>query len=279
MSGTLRAGVIGFPIAHSRSPAIHRAWIEALGLDAAYDAIETPPQALADFVERHRGGGVLKGVNVTIPHKEAALTLADIASDTARQAGAANVLIFRSDGVVEARNTDGAGMLEAFRIAAPGFRVHRARVLVLGAGGAARGAVAALAQAGAAQIVIVNRTFDKAQALADAFAGNAVAAPYDILRAEVTADAVINATSQGLGSTQSPRLNWPVGGRGRVAMDMVYKDETTPFLADAKARGWDAVEGLEMLIGQAAPSFEAFYGAPPPPNYRALALAAVKRAP
>lgn len=271
---TFRAGVIGHPIGHSKSPAIHRAWIAALGLDAAYDAYDVAPGDLAAFVDRHRGGGALAGVNVTIPHKEQALALADRADDAARQSGAANLLLFAADGSVEARNTDGLGMLAAFKISAPAFDPRSARIVVLGAGGAARGAVAALVAAGATDITIANRTLARAEDLADAFRGAAKAIGIDDLSLASGADAVINATSLGLTSA-GPRLDWPQAGPASVALDMVYGASTTDFIADAAAKGWATVEGIEMLIGQAAPSFAAFFGAPPPADHRAIALKAV----
>jgi shikimate dehydrogenase len=271
----MHAGVIGDPIGHSLSPVIHRAWIAALGLDATYDAVRVSPGDLEAFVHRHRGGGARVGVNVTIPHKEQAVALADTADDAARQAGAANVLLFRRDGVVEARNTDGHGLLEALSIAAPEFDPKACRVDILGAGGAARGAVAALAAAGNRAIVISNRTPEKARALADAFPSSAKAKSGAGFELSAGVEVVINATSLGLGDTPSPRLEWPAPSGPGVALDMVYKSAPTRFLADAAAKGWKPVDGLEMLIGQAAPSFEAFFGVAPPENYRALALAAV----
>lgn len=268
----MRAGVIGHPIGHSLSPRIHRAWIAARGLDATYDATDVAPSELKAFVERHRGGGALRGVNVTIPHKEDALALADSADDAASRAGAANVLLFKPDGAVEARNTDGLGLLEALRIKIPDFDPKTCRVQILGASGAARGAVAAFVAQGNRNIVIANRTQEKAEALAKAF--RVQTAPWTDLRISPGAEIVINATSMGLGGTASPHLEWPSPSGPGVALDMVYG--AAGFLADAAAKGWKTVDGLEMLIGQAAPSFEAFFGVPPPENYRALALAAIE---
>ncbi len=267
----MRAGVIGFPISHSLSPRIHRAWIKAAGLEAAYDAYEVAPGELKAFVEGHRGAGTLRGVNVTIPHKEQALALADIADAAASLAGAANVLLFRPDGVIEARNTDGQGLLEALRIRIPDFDPKTCRVLILGASGAARGAVAAFVAQGNTKVVIANRTQEKAQALAKTFGVSAE--PWTSRKIPPGTEVVINATSMGLGDTPSPQLEWPAPSGPGVALDMVYKAPS--FLADAERKGWKTVDGLEMLIGQAAPSFEAFFAVPPPANYRALALAAL----
>jgi len=270
-SGPMRAGVIGHPISHSLSPRIHRAWIAARGLDAAYDAFDVAPHALKAFVESHRGGGTMRGVNVTIPHKEAALALADIADEVGQLAGAANVLLFRPDGVVEARNTDGRGMLEALKTKKPDFDAKTCRVKILGASGAARGAVAAFVAAGNRNILIANRTQEKATALAKAFGVKTELWPD--LKIPQGVEVVINATSMGLGDTPSPRLEWPSPSGPGLALDMVYGAPS--FLEDAARKGWTTVDGVEMLIGQAAPSFEAFFGAPPPENYRALALAAL----
>jgi shikimate dehydrogenase len=272
----MRAGVIGDPIGHSLSPVIHRAWIKARGLDATYDAFQVSPGDLEAFVERHRGGGKLTGVNVTIPHKEQALALADATDEPARRAGAANVLLFLSDGRVEARNTDGQGLLEALRIGAPDFDAKTCRIEILGAGGAARGVVAALAAAGAAHIMIANRTPEKAQRLAEAFASSSKARSSARFEIPVGTQVVVNATSLGLGGVGSPQLEWPAPSAPGVALDMVYGASPTRFLADAAAGGWSPVDGLEMLIGQAAPAFEAFFGVAPPENYRTLALAAVE---
>lgn len=266
----MRAGVVGHPVAHSLSPLIHGVWIGALGLDATFERFDVAPQDFEAFVDRHRRGS-LAGVNVTIPHKEVALRIADVVDAAAAGAGAANLLLFRPDGRVEARNTDGVGLLEAFRVQAPGFDVTAGPVLVIGAGGAARGAVAALIGAGAQDIRISNRTKSRAQALADAFDGR--------VRVSDSADgiaAVINATSLGLNGAGEVTIDWTRARPDAVAMDMVYKPLRTGFLAGARAAGRRTVDGLEMLIRQAMPSFEAFFGvAPPDIDVRTLALEAL----
>lgn len=269
----MRAAVIGHPIGHSLSPPIHRAWIAAKGLEATYDAFDVPPGDLKAFIERHRGGAILTGVNVTVPHKEQALALADAADGTAADAGAANVLLFRPNGVVEARNTDGRGLLEALRIATPDFDPKTCRVLILGASGAARGAVAAFVAAGNRTVLVANRTQDKADALARAF--SIQTQPWADLTVPPGTEVVVNATSAGLGGGPSPKMHWPAPSGAGVALDMVYG--ARGFLADAARQDWKTVDGLEMLIGQAAPSFEAFFGVPPPANYRTLALDALER--
>lgn len=269
------AGVVGAPVRHSMSPVLHNAWIAAAGLDAVYVPFAPPPERFRAFAEGLRGGAI-RGLNVTLPFKEEALAVADTASPIATAAAAANVLLFREDGTIHADNTDGAGLIGAFAAQAPKFRPDAAPVVILGAGGAARGAAAAFVAAGAPQVRIVNRTLAKAEAIAAAL-GDRVSA-HDLAsaaRAFDGAGAVINATSAGLsgqGVLDAPLEATP---KDAVVMDMVYKPLKTPFLERAEALGRACVDGLEMLIRQAVPSFEAFYGQPPPDgvDVRALALA------
>ncbi len=274
---TLVAGVAGRPVAHSLSPLIHNAWLAASGIDGVYVAFSPAEDRFAAWIEACRGG-LVRGLNVTIPFKEAALAAADVVSPRAEAAGAANLIVFEADGRIFADNTDGLGLLGALAAQAPGFQAGAAPVVVLGAGGAAKGAVAALLAAGTPEVRIVNRTLSKAQAIADAMGPGAVALPLD--RAETAfagAGAVINATSAGLGGEPGLDLPLEASPETAVMMDMVYKPLVTPFLAEAQRLGRPTVDGLEMLVRQAAPSFEAFYGAPPPAevDVRALALKAL----
>lgn len=266
-------GVCGQPIKHSMSPVIHNAWIQAAGLDAAYVPFAPTVERFETFVEGLRGGAV-RGVNVTIPFKERALALADTASDLARMAGAANLLLFAEDGSIHADNTDGPGLLGAVAAQAPGFDVKAAPVVILGAGGAARGAVAALLLAGAPEVRIVNRTLGRAQELVEAFGAKVVAAEETALPA-LLADAglVINATSLGLGGGEGPVADLTLTPGTAVIMDMVYKPLRTEFLRRAEAAGRRTVDGLEMLLRQAIPTFEAIYGQTPSPAVDARGLA------
>jgi len=168
--GAMVAGVVGSPVRHSLSPLIHNAWIRGLGLDAVYAPFTPPPERFVEFALGLRGGAI-RGLNVTLPFKEQALALADAPSARARRAEAANVLVFDADGTIRADNTDGAGLLGAFAAQAPGFRAEAGPVVVLGAGGAARGAVVAFLEAGAPEVRIVNRTVARATAIAEASAG------------------------------------------------------------------------------------------------------------
>jgi len=256
------AAVVGRPVVHSLSPLIHNAWLAGAGIDGAYVALEVDEAGFRSFLEGIRATS-LTGLNVTVPFKEQALAAAQDASARARRAGAANVLVFSESGTIRADNTDGLGMIEAFADQAPGCDLASGPVVVLGAGGAARGAVGALIDAGCADIRVVNRTYGKAEALTRELAGRPFAVG-DAAAAFEGAAAVINATSAGLADGDKP--GWPLASTPAdcVIMDMVYKPLITPFLAEAQAMGRRTVDGLAMLIGQAKPSFEAFFGQRPP---------------
>ena len=283
MSGSITgatavAGVIGRPVRHSLSPIIHNAWLAAAGIDGVYVAFSPAPDRLASLIDGLRGGAV-RGLNVTIPYKEQALALADRASGRAQRAGAANLLVFSEDGAVTADNTDGWGLLAAFGVQAPEFRAAAAPVVILGAGGAARGAAAAFVDADAPQIRLVNRTVARAEDIADALGDTVRVYGWDqVAGALAGAGAVINATTLGLEGGSPLELDLTGLPPSAVVMDMVYRPLHTPLLIRARAAGHEIVDGLEMLIRQAEPSFEAFFGVAPPRdvNVRALALAALE---
>jgi shikimate dehydrogenase len=274
---TIVAGVAGAPVRHSLSPLMHNAWLRKAGLDGVYVAFAPHQDRFKVFAEGLRGGAV-RGLNVTIPFKEQALAMADEASALAKAAGAANLLLFHEDGKIEARNTDGEGLLRAIAVQAPAFNIAAAPVAVMGAGGAARGAVAALLQAGVADIRLYNRTLDRAEKLVEDLSGLGGALVQAFERADhAVADAgcVINATSLGLGGGPGPDTPWRLARPGAVAMDMVYKPLDTEWLQEARAHGLATVDGLEMLIRQAIPSYRAFYGSDPPElDVRSLLLEA-----
>ncbi|MDO9336804.1 MAG: shikimate dehydrogenase [Caulobacter sp.] len=278
---TLVAGVAGCPVTHSLSPVIHNAWIAAAGLDAVYVPFNVPQDGFAAFATALRGG-VIKGVNVTIPFKETALELSDLAGQLAEKAGAANLLTFPADGSIVARNTDGPGMLDAIFEQAPGYDPTAAPTVILGAGGAARGAAAALVMAGSPAVRIINRTAERAVSLARTVGGATSGFGFGDHRAALAdAGLVVNATSLGLGGGAGPDIDFGSLPPAAVVMDMVYKPLETRFLAAARAAGHRTVDGLEMLIRQAAPSFEAFFGQPPPDDVdvRRLCLQALGVAP
>lgn len=257
---TIRAGVAGQPITQSLSPLLHSAWIAAAGLDATYEAFG-PADAVgfAALVGEVRSGR-LRGLNVTAPFKEQAMALADEVSGTAQDCGSANLLVFEGGRLI-ADSTDGRGLMGALAGQAPALDVRDKPVVILGAGGAARAAAAALRDAGAF-VGILNRTRARAEALA-ADLGVAVVDVSAIGEAAL----VVNALSV------RPEIDVEVLPADAVAMDMTYRPLVTPFLAAARARGLTIVDGLAMLIGQAAPSFEALFGqAPPAMDVRAKAL-------
>jgi shikimate dehydrogenase len=277
---TIVAGVAGDPVAHSLSPLIHNAWIAAAGLDAVYVPFNPPGDRFPQFVEGLRGGGV-RGINVTLPFKEVALSLADRSSERAKLAEAANLLVFEPDGSITADNVDGLGLLGALQSQAPGFDPRTGPTAVLGAGGAARGAAGALIQAGSPQVRIVNRTLAKAETVAGALGARVIAYPLDRMAdAMKDAVAVINATSAGLLSGAGLDVPLDATPPTAVIMDMVYRPLVTPFLSRAQVLQRRTVDGLEMLIRQAVPSFEAFFGRTPDRSVdvRALAVAALESA-
>ena len=251
---------------HSLSPLIHNAWIAAAGIDGVYVAFAPHQDRFKAFAEGLRGGAI-RGLNVTIPFKEQALAVADEASVLAKAAGAANLLLFHEDGRIEARNTDGEGLLQALAAQAPGFDLRAGPAVVLGAGGAARGAVAALIEAGAQDIRLCNRTLDRAETLVEDLSGFGSDA---LVRAFERPDeavegcgCVINATSLGLGGGPGPDTPWrlaaPGGGHGHGLQAPRHRVAAR----GARQRADRASMGLSMLINQAKPSFEAFYGARP----------------
>jgi shikimate dehydrogenase len=246
----IRLGVCGWPVAHSRSPRMHNAALSHLGLDDwHYQALPLPPHLFTETVKALAPLN-FKGVNVTIPHKEQALALADEATETARAIGAANTLTFNADGTIHADNTDAPGFLAALDRSA-----YDKTALVLGAGGTARAVLYALTQAGAKQIHLWNRSPARAQALADEFGATVGAAPADI---------VVNTTSVGLRDPEETFKALPLQadelGAGCTVVDMVYRHGGTLLLNTAKANGAEAVDGLEILVAQGAASLERWTG-------------------
>jgi shikimate dehydrogenase len=254
LAGT-RLGVLGWPVAHSRSPAIQEAALRHLGLEGwTYQKLPVPPDLLDETVRALPGAG-FGGANVTIPHKAAALALATEATDRARAIGAANTLSFRDDGTIAADNTDAPGLVAAVPIPLDGIRA-----LVLGAGGSARAAVWALRDAGAADVMIWNRTPARAEQLARELGGRAVARPEP-------ADLLVHCSSVGLhGEDQFEIL--PIDAdalRGYSAvLDLVYHPSGTTLVREARARGLKAVDGLDVLVHQGARSLEVWTNLPAP---------------
>jgi shikimate dehydrogenase len=244
-------GVAGWPVGHSRSPAMHNAALAAVGLtDWRYLRLPLPLERFEETVRALPHAG-FRGINVTIPHKEAALALAGTATDTATQVGAANTLTFLADGVIHADNTDVAGLLSALPTDPAGMAA-----LVLGAGGAARAAVYALTRAGA-DVQVWNRTRERAERLTRALGGRVVDAPS-------APDLVVNCSSIGLRDADDPFKSLPLSadtlGVGSCVVDMVYRPGGTRLLAEAARRGAQVVDGLEILVAQGAASFAGWTG-------------------
>ncbi len=245
-------GVAGWPVAHSRSPAMQNAALAAAGLTGwRYLKLPLPPERFAETVRALPAAG-FRGINVTIPHKEAALALADEPTETAAAVGAANTLTFLEGGGIAADNTDVPGLLEALPVDPAGMSA-----LVLGAGGAARAAVHALLSAGAADVAVWNRTRARAERLVAELGGRVVDAPEN-------AALVVNCTSVGLSETDPTFKSLPIQadtlGVGTYVADMAYRPGGTHLLAEAKRRGATVVTGLEILVAQGAASFERWTG-------------------
>jgi shikimate dehydrogenase len=244
-------GVCGWPVAHSRSPQMHNAALAAAGLaDWRYLRLPLPPELFAETVRALPAAG-FRGVNVTIPHKQAALAVADRASEAAQAIGAANTLTFE-DGAIVADNTDAPGLLAALGESPAGKTV-----LILGAGGAGRAAAWALKGAGAADVAVWNRTPERAAALAAELGVRAVAG---VERADI----VVNCTSVGLDDPGATFKALPLRadelGAGSLVVDMVYRDGGTRLLEAARTRGARVIDGLEVLVAQGAASFERWTG-------------------
>ncbi len=257
------AGVVGWPIGHSLSPRLHGHWLARYGIAGHYVPLQIAAPDLASSLAALPRLG-FRGVNVTLPHKEAALALAAGVTDRAARIGAANTLSFTPRGI-HADNTDGYGFVASLRQAVPDWRAARGPALVLGAGGAARAIVAALLDDGAPEVRIANRSADRATALRAHFA----AAPVSVLpwaQAETAlAEAVtlVNTTSLGMTGQPSLDLGLHAAAPGTLVCDIVYRPLETPLLAAARARGLPAVDGLGMLLHQAVPGFEAWFGRRP----------------
>lgn len=280
---TRLCALLGSPVAHSGSPAMHNAAFAATGRDARYLAFDVAAGDLAAAIRGLAALGAI-GANVTIPHKEQALALADEVAPRARRSASANVLAFR-DGRVLADDTDGAGFVRA--AAEAGAELAGARVLLLGAGGAGRAVAAAALDAGAERLWVYNRSPERAANLARSLDPSGrrleVLAPDAVLQALAGADLIINATSLGLKRDDpSPLDTVPLGGppagpwhaarAGAVAVDLVYSPQATAFVRDARAAGLRAVDGRRMLVWQAALAWEVWFGETGPVAVMAEAL-------
>jgi shikimate dehydrogenase len=272
-----KAFVCGHPIAHSRSPMIHTYWLRQYGIDGAYAAIDVEPARFGDFIAGLQHAG-LAGGNVTIPHKEAAFRLVGRRDEAAEAIGAVNT-IWIEDGTACGGNTDAYGFAANLDEHAPGWEKSNSAVVV-GAGGAARAVIHALKQRGISDIRIVNRTIDRARDLADRFGTGVSAHGQDALR-ELSSDAglLINTTSLGMGASEELAADPDWLPDHAIVNDLVYVPLRTPLLAAAAARGLRTVDGLGMLLHQAVPGFERWFGRRPEvtPALRALIVGDVEK--
>lgn len=257
------AGVIGHPIAHSKSPQLHAHWLRAHSINGHYVPLDIAPENLARMIPILQELGFV-GVNVTIPHKEAVLELADLITDRAALIGAANTLVFRKDGKVHADNTDGYGFVQNLIQNAPGWNPKAGPALVLGAGGAARAIVASLVDVGVPEILLTNRTRPRAEKLKSDF-GNKITVVDWVQAGNVMegAKTIVNTTS--LGMVGHPEMRVPLDGirADAVVNDLVYAPLQTKLLRAATDAGATPVDGLGMLLHQAVPAFERWFGIRP----------------
>ena len=269
---TKRLGIIGFPIGHSISPKFHQAALDDLGIDASYQAWEVTPGQVAEFVRGLRDRDVL-GINVTVPHKEAVIPHLDEVDDWSTSAGAVNTIVNRG-GRLTGHNTDGSGFLRALRDVS-NFEPQGRRVLILGAGGAARGVVLALIREGVGRLTIANRTLERAERLSRMAQENGIDAQAIALEgpalvaAAAAADLIVNSTTIGMShgpdETGSP-LSWDQIPATALVNDLVYNPLETPLLAAAVRAGASTLGGIYMLVYQGAASFEMWTGREAPVN-------------
>lgn len=257
------AGVIGSPVSHSKSPQLHRHWLGTYGLRGHYVHLDIASADLHDAIKMMPKLGFV-GANVTIPYKETVMEIADQITDRATLIGAANTLIFRTDGKIMADNTDGYGFLENIRQNVPDWDPNAGPAVVLGAGGACRAVVAALAEAGVQDIMLTNRTRSRADRLKQDF-GQRVRVVDWVQAGNILEDAALVVNTTSLGMVGKPELRVPLDGlqKGAVVTDLVYTPLKTHLLQAAEEAGCRTVDGLGMLLHQAVPGFERWFGIRP----------------
>ena len=262
---TAKAGVVGWPIEHSLSPVLHGYWLRQYNIDGSFERIPAAPGRFNDVALELRKKGY-RGVNVTVPHKEEALALARKSDLAASIAGAANLLIFEPDGAIGARNTDASGLFDSLEEKLGRTSLGGKNIVLLGAGGAARGAAFGLQQFGhVAKVTILNRNKDRADRLATHVGKSLPAARFEIGSLEdwpaAAADAwlVINTTAAGMKGNPPLNIDLSALPKAAAVCDIVYNPLRTPLLIQAESSGLKTIDGLGMLMHQAAPSFQAFF--------------------
>ena len=257
------AGIMGWPVAHSRSPMLHNFWLEKYGLPGAYVQLPVAPGQLAPALSGLTALG-FRGCNLTLPHKVDALKLVHALDPLARRMGAINTIVVQDDGSLKGFNNDGFGYIQSLLDAKPGWRADAGPVTVLGAGGAARAVVLSLAERGAKEIRLLNRTQNKAQALADEFGGPIEVLPWEARHEALEGAALlVNTTSQGMHGNPALQLDLSRLPLQALVSDVIYVPLETPLLAAARLRGNQTVNGLGMLLNQARPAFHAWFGVRP----------------
>jgi shikimate dehydrogenase len=257
------AGVMGWPVAHTRSPAIHNHWIAQYGLKGAYVQLPVQPQNLEAAICGLPALG-FAGCNITVPHKVNAMQLMDTLHPAARRVAAINTVVVQADGSLLGMNNDGYGYIQSLRDAQPDWRGDAGPALVMGAGGAARAIVVALLDEGVPEVRLCNRTQEKAQALKDAFGDRVTVVPWaDRNSAMAGVRLLVNTTTQGMHG--QPALDVALDDLPAEALvsDAIYIPLETPLLAAARQRGHQTVNGLGMLLNQARPAFQAWFGVQP----------------
>lgn len=257
------AGIIGWPVTHSLSPRLHGYWLRQHQIDGAYVPMAVRPEHVVDAIAALPKLG-FAGANVTVPHKESALAAADRVSPEARRIGAVNTLVVDTDGRIEGRNTDAFGFVENLRACIPGWEPAGGRAVVLGAGGAARAVVDALLEGNATEVRLINRSRERAEALAMAFAGRPTVLSWGDRSAALDgATLLVNTTTLGMAGHPPLPLVLDALPIDAVVTDIVYVPLVTPLLAAAAARGHRTVDGLGMLLHQARAGFAAWFGVEP----------------
>ena len=257
------AGVIGWPISHSRSPRIHNHWLKLYGITGTYLPLAVAPGHLEAALAGLPALG-FKGCNVTLPHKVDALKWVDEVDANARRMGAINTVVVQADGSLKGFNNDGFGFIQSLLDGKPDWRADAGPITVLGAGGAARAVVLSLAERGAREIRLINRTLDTSQALAQEFGAPVIALPWSE-RHSALADIslLVNTTSLGMQGKEPLDLDLTALPAHAYVCDVIYAPLETPLLAAARARGSTTVNGLGMLLHQARPAFAAWFGVMP----------------
>ncbi|MCB1559034.1 MAG: shikimate dehydrogenase [Alphaproteobacteria bacterium] len=256
----LKAGVVGHPIAHSKSPLIHGYWLKKYGIAGSYERFDIAPNRLSEGVQELVQSGI-RGFNVTIPHKVAVMDLCASLSEEAKKIGAVNTVVVGRDGELFGTNTDYFGFLENIKTAHPNFEFLGKKVVVLGSGGAARAIIFGLQSANVSQITIVNRTYEKAEALAREFSCEAL--PWDGLSSVLSdCDLLVNSTSLGMVGQDELVIDLSPLPSHAIVNDIVYSPLMTSLLRHAQDRGLSFVTGIGMLLHQARPGFELWFGRP-----------------